>query len=788
MFKIERLRYLIQPRPYRLEKPVVLQFPAIDICNSRCQMCFIWKNKAQPVVTPEAIRAHLSDPLFDRVRVVGINGGEPTLRKDLGELAESLFTALPRLNQISIITNAFRAEEVKTRIAEVGDVVARHGGTFDVMISLDGVGDVHDRVRGKPGNFERAIDVLETVRRQPTVNSIRIGCTVIKENVYGVHDLFDFCRREDLYVKYRLGIPHRRLYTQNETLPFALDDEERLHFTVFLEGLIRHYETDRRQRYFYRSLIDQLMDHAPRRAGCDWQHRAATLTARGELLFCAVESDAVAHLEDADPSESYFSASARAHLDDIRRTKCADCTHDYMGLPGKKAQLAELADTLLTKLKLSDFARNFYAQCGAKRIVARIRFAQTSRRLSMIETSPNASRQPPGVMVCGWYGTETLGDKAILGTVVESLKAAYPASPITVASLDPHISKMTKANAPELANTSVMPIEEAIARAGEAQMVVFGGGPLMAINEMLHMRAIFQTAARAGVPRVIAGCGVGPLGPARYAGAIRDVLNLANLRIFRDKESRDRAVSLGVSARDDAVSEDPAYAWVLKRVSTARQAAAGTNHAPHPGPTLALGLRAFPWSQYADEMGRKEGEATRIRTDEAIVTALEGIVRRIPEIRILPIPMCVNHHGDDDRWYYRDLFRGRAELLKRLDSSLLGRELPSDAYLAAYACADAVLAMRFHALVFAIACGVPCVAIDYTMGKGKVASLANSMTVQQHRPGRIDPDRLIEELSICLTGQLPRSLPPRPKFPEVFAEGLANFSVAETAPLMRSRQ
>ena len=76
------VRYLISDRPLPLEKPTVLQFPVIDICNSQCQMCRIWENKKSDDLTPEQLRQGLRNPLFSEVTAIGLNGGEPTLRKD----------------------------------------------------------------------------------------------------------------------------------------------------------------------------------------------------------------------------------------------------------------------------------------------------------------------------------------------------------------------------------------------------------------------------------------------------------------------------------------------------------------------------------------------------------------------------------------------------------------------------------------------------------------------------------------------------------------------------------
>lgn len=95
--KLHSMSYLMRSRPLPQELPIVIQFPVNDICNSRCQMCRIWENKKSADIEPERLREGLRNPLFRKVQTVGINGGEPTLRKDLGKLTEVLFEELPSL-------------------------------------------------------------------------------------------------------------------------------------------------------------------------------------------------------------------------------------------------------------------------------------------------------------------------------------------------------------------------------------------------------------------------------------------------------------------------------------------------------------------------------------------------------------------------------------------------------------------------------------------------------------------------------------------------------------------
>jgi hypothetical protein len=112
--------------------------------------------------------------------------------------------------------------------------------------------------------------------------------------------------------------------------------------------------------------------------------------------------------------------------------------------------------------------------------------------------------------------------------------------------------------------------------------------------------------------------------------------------------------------------------------------------------------------------------------------------------------MCTNHLGDDDRWFYRRLFRGNERLSSCLDLSLLGAELSPIQYCEAFRDADVALTMRFHSLVFALGLDVPAVAIDYTLGKGKVRSLAERFGVPFQSLADIKADFIVQEVNSLL--------------------------------------
>jgi len=126
------------------------------------------------------------------------------------------------------------------------------------------------------------------------------------------------------------------------------------------------------------------------------------------------------------------------------------------------------------------------------------------------------------------------------------------------------------------------------------------------------------------------------------------------------------------------------------------------------------------------------------------------LCERLPYLTIKPLPMCTNHFGSDDRWFYRRLFRGHNELKNRLDESLLGAELSPVKYCSVFKTADALLGMRFHSLVFGIGLGTNSVALDYTLGKGKVLSLAERFNIDYMCMTQMDAIALADKLEIAL--------------------------------------
>ena len=346
------------------------------------------------------------------------------------------------------------------------------------------------------------------------------------------------------------------------------------------------------------------------------------------------------------------------------------------------------------------------------------------------------------LIICGWYGTETLGDKAILGGISRSIGDLFEEK--YICSIHPYLTEVTKSQMPELNDFDVIDFATTLDLIDKETVLIFGGGPLMAIHEVLDMLQLFVVTKQKGGTTGLAGVGIGPFGNKVLNKAIFHLIENSDFEIYRDMESLQTREKLIGFSNNAEVTEDPSLVWVTEVRDSILQ---------KKGPIirenneLILALRNFPFEQYAYKEGRKKGLKIQKRFNEKIKLVIKQAIEK-DDIVIKPLPMCTNFFGDDDRWYYRNLLEGDI-FNEKIDRTLIQEELSPEKYLESFMRCNSALTMRFHSVVFSLGTKTPQTAIDYTLGRGKVNAL-----IQKHSLSKIS---LLSNESISLSEILQKS-------------------------------
>lgn len=121
-------------------------------CNLKCKMCPFWRREDEELLSIDDEIRMMESLKKAGVSFLGFEGGEPLLRRDIGDI---LHESKKRFHT-SMVTNGWL---LKARIDEIKDNLNY------LFVSLDGIGDVHDKLRGMAGSFNKAVEGIRVAKK-----------------------------------------------------------------------------------------------------------------------------------------------------------------------------------------------------------------------------------------------------------------------------------------------------------------------------------------------------------------------------------------------------------------------------------------------------------------------------------------------------------------------------------------------------------------------------------------------------------------------------------------------
>ncbi len=157
-------------------------------CNLHCVHCYTdSKNRSYDhELTTQEGEMLIQDLARFKIPALLFSGGEPLMRKDLFHLVQQAVQLgiRPTLSTNGVLIDQKMAQKIK------------HAGFTYVGISLDGIGEVNDRFRGKKGAFDRAIKGFRNCREIEQRVGLRL--TLTRQNFQELDKIFDFIEQEGI--------------------------------------------------------------------------------------------------------------------------------------------------------------------------------------------------------------------------------------------------------------------------------------------------------------------------------------------------------------------------------------------------------------------------------------------------------------------------------------------------------------------------------------------------------------------------------------------------------------
>lgn len=190
--------------------PRLVTYTVTFRCNARCIMCDSWKLQGHNDLKIEEVEAIFKQlPRMDGVR---LTGGEPFVRQDLLEITELAIRHLKPLG-IHITTNGFLTD----RIVELCTKRTRKT-PLQIMVSLDGLKDKHNHIRGSNVAFNCAMKTVEELSKiKNKMNlDIAVNQTIVDEEGIEHYELL----KEKLRP---LGVRHQMVMAYDSSATYSVE-------------------------------------------------------------------------------------------------------------------------------------------------------------------------------------------------------------------------------------------------------------------------------------------------------------------------------------------------------------------------------------------------------------------------------------------------------------------------------------------------------------------------------------------------------------------------------------
>lgn len=317
-------------------KPRVLQMPVTSRCNSRCMTCKVWCAPGKNDMDAVALKRALRDSFFSKVEVVGINGGEPSLYKDINGLLDALFT-LKRLKRVHFISNALLSDRLLQLMKIVKRECTKRKVTVYLTISIDGVGNVHNRVRGVADGFSKTLHTLTLLKEneEEYCDVLDIGCTISNENVEYIQEIECFIKSLGIDAYYHPAVPNKRLHNFYDA-DFNIMSNERSR-QLATEYFYCRYKSASGLKHKLRSFLIfyYLLNKGKiRLAGCQYLRSDVTITETLDMFLCATASDKVGNLKETSATGLFDSGRMKEQERKVEDF-CSTCVH-YIVFPSLK--------------------------------------------------------------------------------------------------------------------------------------------------------------------------------------------------------------------------------------------------------------------------------------------------------------------------------------------------------------------------------------------------------------------------------------------------------------------
>jgi len=226
-------------------RPLSAHVKLTENCQAKCISCDYWKTRWQDSIDTEQAVDLLNQIGDAGIRSLRLTGGEPLLRRDLFQILDKADSS--RFKSIIIQTNALLLKKLHREI--------NASPITNVCVSLDGLRETNDLIRGIDGYFDLAMEGIPLLRGKKVTISVTLNRISARE----LERLAEAARGVGANVHF--NILTRSMYFNQGADVSAMWPEggEVAEIARFVRDVLKRpaYEVDYITRYYSHDVVDE---------------------------------------------------------------------------------------------------------------------------------------------------------------------------------------------------------------------------------------------------------------------------------------------------------------------------------------------------------------------------------------------------------------------------------------------------------------------------------------------------------------------------------------------------
>lgn len=297
-------------------------------CDARCVMCSNWKRGSEHEMTVAEYDRTFQDPVYCDVENVNISGGEPTLRKELPQIIQTVHRHLPKLKKIGISSTGINVHAHKA-LEEIARYCQKNNIALGIRISLDGVGKMHDEIRRIPHAYEKAMKTIKHLKalEDELDFSLGISATFCDQNYHQCNELHELTSSMNLDTVYAPALDSDESYNSTNTEgDISIPDEGKKNLRKFYTERIKEGSLLNGNTFFYTKYIKFLDADGKieRDMPCPFSDQGIVIEPDGDMKYC-LNSGTIGNTLKDSSSNIYYNKKNLEERSKFESTICREC-------------------------------------------------------------------------------------------------------------------------------------------------------------------------------------------------------------------------------------------------------------------------------------------------------------------------------------------------------------------------------------------------------------------------------------------------------------------------------